>query len=134
MAVQERSVSWRCGLLLAALTLTSVPALAQQSASEARLRQDVVFLASDECEGRDVGSKGLDRAADYIAAEFKKAGLKPAIGDGYFQPFTFHRDPGKLVGPNALVLKGPQGQTIELAAGRDFEVQGFSGSGTVTDA
>ena len=46
------------------------------------------FLASDELEGRGIGTRGLDRAADYIADEFRKAGLRPAPGaKDYFQNF-----------------------------------------------
>jgi hypothetical protein len=43
------------------------------------------FLASDALEGRRTPSKGLDIAAEYIAAQFRRAGLEPAGDDGYFQ-------------------------------------------------
>lgn len=43
------------------------------------------FLASDLLEGRDTPSRGLDLAAEYIAAQFRRAGLEPAGDDGYFQ-------------------------------------------------
>ncbi len=36
-------------------------------------------------EGRDTPSRGLDLAAEYIAAQFRRAGLEPAGDDGYFQ-------------------------------------------------
>jgi len=43
-------------------------------------------LASEELEGRGIGSKGIAKAAAYIANEFKKAGLKPgAPGHSYMQ-------------------------------------------------
>lgn len=45
-------------------------------------------LAADEMEGRGIGTKGLDLAADYVAAQMKEAGLEPG-GDGkgsWFQP------------------------------------------------
>ena len=48
------------------------------------LRANVTYLASDELEGRDTPSRGLDKAADYIAEQFKKAGLDPVNGS-YFQ-------------------------------------------------
>jgi hypothetical protein len=48
------------------------------------LRGDLSFLASDLLEGRDTPSRGLDIAAEYIAAQFRRAGLEPG-GDGYFQ-------------------------------------------------
>lgn len=49
------------------------------------LREDLKFIASDELEGRDSPSPGLDRAADYIANQFRRAGLEPGVGDSYFQ-------------------------------------------------
>jgi len=46
----------------------------------------VQFLADDALEGRDTGSRGYARAADYMAEQFQAAGLKPAGSDGYRQP------------------------------------------------
>jgi Zn-dependent M28 family amino/carboxypeptidase len=40
------------------------------------LRSHVSFLASDVLEGRDTPSRGLNVAAEYIAAQFRGAGLK----------------------------------------------------------
>jgi hypothetical protein len=49
------------------------------------LRGHLSFLASDRLEGRGTPSKGLDLAAEYIAAQFRRAGLEPIGDDGYFQ-------------------------------------------------
>jgi hypothetical protein len=49
------------------------------------LRGDLSFIASDALDGRDTPSPGLDIAAEYIAAQFRRAGLEPAGDDGYFQ-------------------------------------------------
>jgi hypothetical protein len=49
------------------------------------LRGHLSFIASDALEGRETPSRGLDVAAEYIAAQFRRAGLDPAAGDGYFQ-------------------------------------------------
>lgn len=49
------------------------------------LRRDLSYISSDELQGRDSPSRGLDLAADYIAAQFRTAGLEPAVGDSYFQ-------------------------------------------------
>jgi len=49
------------------------------------LRGNLSFIASDLLEGRDTPSRGLDLAALYIAAQFRRAGLEPAGDDGYFQ-------------------------------------------------
>ena len=58
-------------------------ALGQIHASS--LRNDLTYIASDDLEGRDSPSHGLDLAADYIATQFRQAGLEPAVGDSYFQ-------------------------------------------------
>ena len=59
--------------------------------SAASLRGHLSFIASDLLEGRATPSRGLDIAAEYIAAQFRRAGLEP-VGDanekgekGYFQ-------------------------------------------------
>ncbi len=56
--------------------------------SDKRVKEVLSFLASDELEGRDTPSRGQDKAAEYIAAAFKKAGLKPVMKDGsYFHTY-----------------------------------------------
>jgi Zn-dependent M28 family amino/carboxypeptidase len=45
-----------------------------------RIRGDVKYLASDQLQGRGVGSRGEELAIDFIANQFEKAGLKP-VGD-----------------------------------------------------
>jgi len=56
--------------------------------SAARYLNDVRYLASDDLKGRGDGTPELDKAADYIAGEFRKAGLMPAGENGtYFQNF-----------------------------------------------
>lgn len=55
------------------------------SISADAMRGDLSFLASDALEGRGTPSRGLDLAAEYIAAQFRGAGLEPLGDDGYFQ-------------------------------------------------
>jgi len=52
------------------------------------LRGHLSFIASDLLEGRGTPSRGLDLAAEYIASQFRRAGLEPAGDDGYFQTAT----------------------------------------------
>jgi len=59
-----------------------------ESITAAKLRGHVSYLASDLLEGRDSPSRGLDLAAEYIASQFRAAGLEPLGDDGYFQ--TIH--------------------------------------------
>ena len=60
------------------------------------LRTNLSYIASDALEGRGTPSHGLDLAADYIAAQFQRAGLEPAAGGSYFQSATFDQ---ATVGP-----------------------------------
>jgi Zn-dependent M28 family amino/carboxypeptidase len=51
-----------------------------------KIRAHVKLLSSDALEGRGMNQKGGDDAAEYIAAQFKSYGLKPAGENGtYFQ-------------------------------------------------
>lgn len=78
-------------------------------------------------------TQGLDKAADYIAAQFKALGLKPGNPDGtYFQPFQL---PGAIQeGPATLVLRGPKGQVIELKQGTHFYPMGLGSGGSTKNA
>jgi hypothetical protein len=65
----------------------------------AQLRTYLEFIASDELEGRDTPSRGLDIAAMYIAQHLKQWGIKPAGDVGtYFQKFPLKRS--KIDVPN----------------------------------
>jgi Zn-dependent M28 family amino/carboxypeptidase len=49
----------------------------------------VQFLADDRLEGRGTGTPGFEKAADYMVAQFRAAGLQPAGVDGYRQRVDF---------------------------------------------
>lgn len=51
------------------------------------LRESVTYLASDELEGRDTGSEGIEKAAAFIAEKFKAYGVKP-----YFESYRDNYD------------------------------------------
>lgn len=74
--------------IAAAKAAPALPAAMQATVeriSADSMRGHLSFLASDLLEGRDTPSRGLDLAAEYIAAQFRAIGLEPAGGDGYFQ-------------------------------------------------
>lgn len=52
-----------------------------ESITKAELRDQIFFLASDELEGRNTGSKGFAMAALYAVTQFKLSGLEPLIVD-----------------------------------------------------
>jgi hypothetical protein len=79
------------------------------------LRGDLSFLASDALEGRGTPSRGLNVAAEFIASEFRRAGLEPVSKDGsYFQVARFAEVTPKL-DDFRLALKAG-GQELELAS------------------
>lgn len=97
------------------------------SAAEARMRADVTYLADDLREGRGVGTRGLDDAAEYIATVFREAGLEPAPGaDGYFQNFTLPSQP-TLTGEVELAVNKAEGKALAGRAGIDFSPLGYGG-------
>jgi len=71
-------------IALALLTLTVSLWAAD---TENNLRRHVFYLADDAREGRGIGTKGLEQAADYIAAEFRAIGMEGAFDGSFFQPF-----------------------------------------------
>lgn len=66
-------------------SITPEAQTAMDTISASSLRGHLSFIASDLLEGRDTPSRGLDIAAEYIAAQFRRAGLEPVGDDGYFQ-------------------------------------------------
>ena len=70
------------------------------------LKADVSFLASDALEGRGTPSRGLDIAAEFIAAQFRRAGLETAGDDGYFQTAPFANVTPNLEGLELIVQVG----------------------------
>ncbi len=49
------------------------------------------ILSADDMQGRRTFTPGIDKAADFIAEEFKKSGIKPVDGKSYFQEFAMIR-------------------------------------------
>jgi hypothetical protein len=83
------------------------------------LRHGVEALADDSMRGRDTPSPQLTLAARYVARQFEAAGLRPGLGDSFFQyyPVTVI-EPGPAEAQR-LVLRGPDGDHA-LVSGRDF--------------
>jgi hypothetical protein len=140
----------RCGILATVFIVTIVaPALdsraaeksaaSANSAIEERLTEAERYLASDKLEGRGPGTHGIDLAADYIAAEFKKAGLKTDLYDGTpFQKFSItigtklgpdDRNRLEIVAPADESTNGPKRTTLKL--GTDFTPLALGGSAKI---
>lgn len=89
-------------------------------------------LSSAAYAGRQAGSAGGRKAAEYIAAQFKAMGLTPLTGDSYFQEFSI-----PYVHPaTAPVVKVDDGAGREttLTYGVDVAYSIFSDSAALTQA
>ncbi|MBZ5583953.1 MAG: M20/M25/M40 family metallo-hydrolase [Acidobacteriia bacterium] len=71
-----------------AQTAPTAPQIAERLTAN-DLKADVSFLASDALQGRATPSPGLDIAAEFLAAQFRRSGLEPAGDDGYLQTAAF---------------------------------------------
>jgi Zn-dependent M28 family amino/carboxypeptidase len=77
-------VLFSCSIIAA--QIPSREATGFRSIQETTLRADLAFLASDALQGRLSLQPGDDAAAQWVASEFAKAGLKPAANGSYLQP------------------------------------------------
>lgn len=75
------------------VTITAAERKMAEAITAEQLRDYLYFVASDEMEGRDTPSRGLDLTAKFIALNLKRWGFKPAGDDGtFFQKMTVKRD------------------------------------------
>jgi len=119
-----------CGLLLALAFTAGVWGDAVEEAN-VRLLNDAKYLASDDLEGRGVGTEGLNTASRYIHEQFAKAGLNVKTIEGEpFQKFDLITT-AKIGMPNNLEFVGPNGQRFELQLNQDYEVCSFGGTGVL---
>jgi len=85
-------------------------------------KKHLSILASDAFEGRETGKPGAEKAANYIAAEFKKLGLQPPVNGSYFLNIpltetTLQADNFKVNGS-------------EFVFGKDFYISGMGSGNT----
>jgi len=157
-AIQEESAKTRAAILdlvrqelrgghaeLRPAVPEAAPARAAGSADKAKglmtvelLKQHAFFLASDDLEGRCSGYPGCNKAADYIADVFQKAGLKPGGDKGaWFQKFRVSgKDTQNVIGvvegtdpelKNEFVVVGAHYDHVGTADQRDFGRMGGKG-------
>src|SRR4030095_3347558 len=84
-----------------------------------RLIGHIQFLASDDLKGRASGSPELERAADYIAQQFKDIGLAPGGENGtWVTPFDLVA--GLPVGEGNSLVVSDKAQSIRFTLGSSY--------------
>ncbi|MDH4064293.1 MAG: M20/M25/M40 family metallo-hydrolase [Acidobacteriota bacterium] len=79
----------------------------------------VRLLSSDEMDGRGNGTEGLERAANYIAGQFRTAGLSPGGDEGSFDQVFESEVRVEPPATTTIGLRLPDG-TLALKLGHDF--------------
>lgn len=90
---------------------------------------DVKFLASPELKGRATGSPELEKAAAFIARQFKSFGLKPPAGKSFEQAFPVTI--GAHLGTGNQIRWYPPHGGIVRPSNDIFQPFSFSSSGSV---
>jgi len=101
----------------------SIKAAAKRAAIDVAIRCiDLTTL-----EGRDSPSRGLEIASEYIAAQFRRAGLEPVGDDGYFQTANILMAVPQPAGFSLVISRkegeievGPEQVTMALDTGLDL--------------
>ena len=97
--------------------LPAVVLAAGRAIDPAKLEAHVRFLADDKLEGRGTGTRGYDRAAQYVAEQMQSLGLEPGGTGGYLQPVPFLR--GDLQRAACAFELRRNGESVPLEVGRD---------------
>jgi hypothetical protein len=122
--------------LLSSLFIVVVTCAAIKSQTDPlmQIRVDVVYLASDDLEGRETGTQGEAMAAEYIRERMEKLGLKAKGSQGWFQEFNFASNPHELKnldkkGKNVIgFLDNKAKKTLVIGAHYDHLGHGATGS------
>lgn len=106
------------------------------------LKEDITYLASDDLEGRAIGTDGEVLAAKYIADKFREIGLEPKGTDRYFQVFKVNKPANPHEQPEiAATGEGISGRNVlgfvdngapyTIALGAHYDHLGYGGEGSL---
>jgi len=149
--MKDKSLS-RISVLVALVVAISIAAGGQQTQTQIapsveRLRAHIEYLASDKLEGRRTGSPGANLAAEYIAREFSRYGLRRSIAydtrgmsileadspNRYLQKFPYVAGV-ELGRSNKMSFQVSSAAPVNLRVGEDCMPLGLSSSGQLENA
>ena len=129
--------------ILILIFLASFISCSNESNNESNIKADVHFLADDKLEGRQTGTDGEKKAAEYIAKRFQELGLGSKGTDGFYQEFSFlpKTDPhsevqfttnqdGTITGRNVIGYIDNQAENT-IIIGAHFDHLGYGGEGSL---
>jgi hypothetical protein len=119
-------------LTVASFLLGAEVAKTEFAKEGARWWSHIQVLAADGMEGRNTGSEGHRRAAQFLAGEFEKAGLKPAGVSGYIQPVAFNV--AQIIEEQSSLAVVSQGKATPLRLGPDATLTVRAGLAETVDA
>lgn len=130
---------WRIGAAMLTAAIVAGCATADNAyldrGAAARIKADIAWLADDEREGRKAGTRGYVAAADYVAKEFKAAGLTPGNRGEWRQTVPLRASTRDL-GAARMTLDGLGGEQAlehlkDYIIGRSASVERFEASGAL---
>ncbi len=108
-----------------------------------KIKDDVTFLADDKLEGRQTGTEGEKKAAEYIVKRFKELGLEPKGTEGFIQDFSFkpktnpHEEvkfdtngDGTITGKNIVAFLDNKAKNT-IVIGAHYDHLGYGGDGSL---
>ena len=107
---------------LAILTVLSAAAVDYQAEGRSWWAH-VQYLADDKLEGRDTGSAGHKLAAQYVAGEFERSGLKPGGTSGYIQPVKFNISRIDEMASSLDLIRDGKAQPLKLGEDAAFSLR-----------
>ncbi len=94
----------------------------------------VRYLADDALEGRDTGSPGHEKAAEYMADQFRSAGLEPTNDLGYRQPLDLNVSRIEEARCSLELLRDGRGEPLRLGVDAAIFVHAGSAEELEADA
>ena len=129
--------------ILILIFLASFISCSNESTDKSNIETDVTFLADDKLEGRQTGTEGEKKAAEYIAKRFQDLGLSSKGTNGFYQEFSFlpKTDPhsevqfttnqdGTITGRNVIGYIDNQAENT-IIIGAHFDHLGYGGEGSL---